>query len=108
MARRRGEGDPDPLSRHVSNPRVQKALTEIIELGVAEHLIVILESMEKTNMKLLQNAENLDELITCREFAKCVGMLCKKIKRASQKKKESDSKREREINKVMREEAYDG
>lgn len=85
----------DPARRHLGNPRVQNLLEQIHDTGAVDIVISLLEDMERTNMKLLQKAETAAELITCREFAKCCGLLIKKLKRGNAiKKKQNTEDRE--------------
>lgn len=96
------------LDRHLGNPRIQKLLKKITDTDLAEVVIEVFEDMERTNMKLLQNAADFDELVTCREFAKCTGMFIKKMKRAVFLKKAENNKSSDFTEEMLREIEDDG
>ena len=100
LAQLSARGDKDPARRHLGNPRIQKLLEQIVDTNAVDVVVQIIEDMERTNNKLLQKAETVAELITCREFAKCCGLLVKKLKRGNSIKKkqnESDKKMSEEL-----------
>lgn len=78
-----------PIDKHFQNPRIQALMNKIVDTGAVDLVVELLEDMERTNMKLLQAAGDYDELITCREFSKVIGMLIKKLKRANGIKKKN-------------------
>lgn len=88
----------EQTSRHLGDPKIAALIEKIIVLPeMAEVCIGLLEGMERTNMRLLQAAATTEELISCREFAKAIGMLIKKMKRGlkigkKQKSEQDDAK----------------
>lgn len=78
---------------HMADARLQRLLEKIAKIGpdAVELIIHILEDMEKTNHRLLQNAGTYEMLVSCREFAKVIGMLVKKLKKARNKLKEKEA-----------------
>lgn len=93
----------NPLERHLSDARLSKLLAKIHDTGAVDIVVHILEDMERTNMKLLQNAGTFEELVTCREFAKCVGMLVRKLKRANNLKKQANKRNSEMTEQIMKE-----
>lgn len=98
----------DPARRHLGNPRIQQLLDKIQDTNAVDIVIHLLEDMERTNMKLLQKAESTSELITCREFAKCCGLLIKKLKRGNGIKKKQNEEDQKRSEKFLKSEQING
>lgn len=95
-AHARTVANDDGLNRLLSNPEVLKRIEALGDNDSVEALLNTIELLRKENMGALRVASDYEQLISVREFEKCLFLLRRNIRQASSIREQMEKRNQEE------------